>query len=1138
MRENNGPHKQWFNLVRSSCLVILLLSCGSDLWAQTTTGTIVGRVMDPSGAVVAGVAVTVINEETGLRRSVSTNSQGDYTANLLPIGRYSVEAELSGFKKAKVTGVVLQVNQTVRIDQTMEVGEVTQTVEVTSEIPLVKTDRSDVGQVIESKQVVELPLNGRNFIQLAQLGTGAIPIAKVDAIIASFGGVVVNGASSNSNQVTLDGIENQDFLVPRLGIRPNPDAIAEFKIMGATYSAEFGRASGANINVVTKSGTNLYHGGVYEFLRNDNLDARNFFDTGKLPEFKQNQFGGTFGGPVKKDRTFFFGSYESLRSNRGLTIAAIVPTDAQRAGDVSTGRRIFDPLTTHTDPSTGRIIRDPFPGNVIPPNRISPQAKNTLDLLYPRAQQQIPNTINGNFNPSQIENHDQFIVRIDHRLGHSDTAWGRYAYNRNPRFLPVFLSSGLPGTGTYQSYQQQNVILGYTKIISPNVVNDARIGYNRFFQDLTAELKDRDIVSAIGIEGALTDPLTWGAPNINITGMAGVGSFQFAPSVPRTNTFQYMDTLAITKGPHNIKVGADFRRSQQNGIQFPGARGVYSHDGRNTTDPLSPANTGQPFADFLLGFPSSTSIILGHTDNDMRMLNAGFFFQDDWHIHSRVTLNLGVRYNYMPQPISARDRISIWSEPNQAIILAQNDLNAPTGASGYEGQPYKVLLDSWKGIFNFKTRDEAGYPRALTGNDNNNIEPRIGVAWRMFGSDDTVLRAGFGRFFEIVAGNVMWNQSSNTPFSRNLGFAADLNAIPVLTLKNPFPATGIQGAPGIGAGIILDTRDPYQDNWNVTLQRRLIKNTSLDVGYVGSRGVGQMTGADFNAPLFGVGSNQLRRPHTEHGGTSNNVPWGYRWYDSMQVKLETRSATLLILGAYTWANSRTVAGGGINENGAGVRFGWNFFGPRPFPTGHLDSDDPYLALDRGPSVIDVRHRLSVSYVWDLPFGQGRKFNLAGPADWVLGGWELSGITTFEAGVPVAVGLGTDNLGGAGTSRPNLTGDPNKGPKTPLKWFDTSVFSAPPPISEVVAKGLDRLLAAGNAGRAPIRGPGIQNWDLGIFKNFRIKETYQLQFRAEMFNAFNNVNFGNPDTTFLSPNFGRIFSAATARQVQFGLKFNF
>ena len=922
---------------RSACWgVIALLILNSSLSAQTSTGTIVGTVMDSSRAVVAGVAVTVTNEETGLRRSVSTNNQGDYAANLLPVGRYSVEAEVSGFKKAKVSGIELQVNQTVRIDLKMEVGEVTQTVEVTSEIPLVKTDRSDVGQVIGSKQVAELPLNGRNFIQLATLGTGVISVNKVDAVIASNGGgIIANGASSNANEITLDGIKNQDYLVPFVNIRPSPDAIAEFKIMGATYSAEFGRAAGANINVVTKSGTNQYHGGVYEFLRNDNLDARNFFDTGELPEFKQNQFGATFGGPLKKDRTFFFGSYEGFRSNRGLTIAAIVPTDAQRTGDVSTGRPIFDPLTTRTDPTTGNIIRDPFPGNVIPANRISAEPKNALELLYPRAQQQIPNTINGNFNPAETQKFNQVMVRIDHRLGASDNLWGRYAANPNPKFQPVLLSSGLPGTGTDSDFYFRNAAIGYTKIISPNVVNDVRIGFNQWLQDLRTELKDQDIVSAIGIEGALTDPLTWGGPNINITGMSGVGSFQFAPSVRQTHSFQFMDILAITKGKHNMKVGADLVRTQQNGIQFPGARGVYSHDGRNTRDPLSPTNTGQPFADFLLGFPSSTSVILGHTDNDLRILNGGFFFQDDWHINSNVTLNLGVRYNYMPQPISDQDRISVWSEQNQAIILAQNDLNAPTGASGYEGQPYKVLLDSWKGIFNFKTRNEAGYPRALTGNDNNNIEPRIGVAWRMFGSDDTVLRAGFGRFYEIAAGNIMWNQSSNTPFSRNLAFTADLNAVPVLTLQKPFPATSIQGAPGIGAGIILDTQDPYQDNWNVTLQRRLIRSTSLEVGYVGSRGVGQMTGADFNAPLFGLGSNQLRRPHPEHGGASNNVAWGYRWYDSMQVKLETRSGPLLLLGSYTWANSRTVAGGGINENGAGVRFGWNFFGPRPFPPASL-----------------------------------------------------------------------------------------------------------------------------------------------------------------------------------------------------------
>lgn len=1126
-------------VLSACCLgILLLLPCGSTLWAQTTTGAIVGKVMDPSGALVAGVSVTVINEETGLRRSVSTNNQGDYVANLLPVGRYSVEAELAGFKKAKVIGIVLQVNQTVRVDQTMEVGEVTQTVEVTSEIPLLKTDRSDVGQVIDSRQVVELPLNGRNFIQLALLGPGTISAAKVDAIIqGNGGGIIANGASSNSNQITLDGIQDQDYLVPIPGVKPSPDAIAEFKIMGATYSAEFGRAAGANINVVVKSGTNQYHGSVFEFLRNDNLDARNFFDTGKLPEFKQNQFGGTFGGPVKKDRTFFFGSYEGFRSSRGLTIAAVVPTDAQRNGDVSTGRPIFDPLTTRTDPS-GRIIRDPFPGNVIPVNRISPQAKNTLDLLYPRAQRQIPNTINANFNPAQTLDFDQFIARVDHRLGATDTVWSRYSQVKTPQFTPNLGSSGLPGTGTPADFVHRNAVIGYTKVINPTVVNDARIGFNQHLQDLRAELNDRDLVSAIGIEGALTDPLTWGAPNINITGMSGVGSFQFAPSVRQTHTFQFMDTLAITKGAHSFKVGADVVRSQQNGIQFPGARGVYGHDGRNTRDPLSPVNTGQPFADFLLGYPSTTSVILGHTDNDMRLLNGGFFFQDDWHINSNVTLNLGVRYAYMPQPVSARDRISVWSETHQAIILAQNDLNAPTGASKFEGQPYHVLLDSWKGIFSFQTRNQAGYPKSLVRNDNNNIEPRLGVAWRMFGSEDTVLRAGFGRFYEIVAGNVMWNQSSNTPFSRNLAFAADINAVPVLTLKTPFPGTTVQGAPGIGAGIVLNTRDPFQDNWNVTLQRRLMSSTSVEVGYVGSRGVGQVTGTDFNSPLPGIGSNQLRRPHPERGGSSNSVPWGYRWYDSMQVKLETRTRTLSILGSYTWANSRTVGGGGINENGSGLRFGWNAFGVRPFPADHLSSDDSFLALDKGPSVIDIRHRLSVSYVWDLPFGQGRRFNLAGPADWVLGGWELTGITTFEAGVPLGVALGTDNLGGAGSSRPNLTGDPNKGPKTPLKWFDTAVFSAPVPIGNVIANNLDLRLAAGNAGRAPIRGPGIQNWDLGIYKNFRITEGSQLQFRAEMFNAFNNVNFGNPDTTFLSPNFGRIFSAATSRQIQFGLKFNF
>ena len=517
------------------CIAAVALVAAAVMNAQTTSGTIVGTVTDSSGGVVSGASITITNEGAGAVRRFDTGADGYYAATLLPGGIYSVEVVKPGFKKAKVSGVMLEVNQAARTDITLDIGATNQTVEVSSEATIVQTDRSDVGHVVGAKQAVELPLNGRNFIQLATLAPGTMSANKADGVIpAHGGGIVVNGASTNANQITLDGVENQDFLIPRVGVHPSPDAIAEFKVMGATYSAEFGRGAGANINVVIKSGANALHGTAYWFHRNDNFDARNFFSTTALPEFKRNQFGGTLGGAIVKNKTFFFVSQESLRRGTGLTINATVPTDAQRAGDFSTGPVIYDPLTTATDAS-GRAVRSVFAGNRVPQSRISAQSTKALDILWPRAQRQIPDLPNGVFNPVERELQDQVIARIDHRLTDRDNLWGRYAYARDPKFLPVNLSSGLPGTESNLDFYQQNAVIGYTKVIRPNVVNDARVGFNYFKQNLSVELRGRNILAEIGIQGALEDPLAWGPPNINITGITGVwrSSLRRACRAPR-----------------------------------------------------------------------------------------------------------------------------------------------------------------------------------------------------------------------------------------------------------------------------------------------------------------------------------------------------------------------------------------------------------------------------------------------------------------------------------------------------------------------------------------------------------------------------------------------------------------------------
>ena len=1132
--------------IRIPTLFVLGLAFSVSAFGQAERGVILGTVQDSTAAVIPGASVAVINEGTGSTRNLVTNAEGQYTANLLPNGQYTVEAESAGFSKSVITGIAVLINQTVRTDVVLQIGEVTETVEVTSTVPLIQTDTSDVGQVVEEKQVVELPLNGRKFIQLARLSPGVLDNAKLDGVLGSAthgGGIVANGASTNANQITLDGVENQDWLIPRVGVSPSPDAIQEFKIMAVSYSAEYGRGAGAHINVSIKSGTNDLHGGVFYFHRNDNLDARNFFDRSALPEFKRNQYGGTVGGPFVKNKTFGFFSFEGLRSGKGRTINATLATTAQRQGDLSGpgGDPIFDPLTTATG-ADGVTNRDPFVNNQIPASRLSQTTQRAMQILWPSVQSPVPNEPNAVFNPVELNDQDQYIVRVDHHLSDNDNLFGRYAHTDNPRLLPDFLSSGLPMQGTVFAFTTQNAVLAYTKIFSPTVVNDARFGYNYFFQDLTLELKDTNIVGEIGIEGALQDPVTWGPPNVNVTGMTSMGAFPFAPSVPKVHGFHYMDTLAITKGTHNMKMGVDIRRGQQNGGQFPYPRGRYGFTGGFTRNPASPAGTGQGLGDFLLGFPQNSFIIQGRTDNDIRTLNAGFYFQDNWNVHPNLTLNLGLRYNYMPAPVSAADRIVNWSEEHQALILAQNDLDKPTACAGCNGRPLKELIQDFDGIFNFMTRDQVGWPRSLYQSDNNNWSPRLGFAWRLFGSNDTVLRAAWGRFYEVIAGNVHWNFTTNPPLSRNLSFNTDPNDLPVITFAQPFPGVGVQGAPGTSGGIQFDWEDPYQDNWNVSIQRRILPSTSLNEGYVGYRGVGQRMGANFNSPELGEGPTQPRRPHPEHGNTGINVPWGHRRYDSLQVKLETRAKDLNILTAYTWANALTWGGGGINESGSGARFNWNFPARRqPILSGVLDAGDPYLAVDKGSTRADVEHRLSVALVWQLPFGKGKMIPLSGPLNWIAGGWQVNGIITHESGIALPVSYGIDNTNGSASTRPDQIGNPNSGSRNaPESWINRAAFTDPVPLAQVLASGLSPIVAAGNAGRAPVIGPGVQLWDLGVYKNFHFaEERFRAQFRFEMFNAFNHANFGNPNTSFLSNNFGRITSTfGFGREIQFGLKLNF
>jgi outer membrane receptor protein involved in Fe transport len=1119
-------------------LLFVLVLAFSGAVAQTTTGTIVGTVSDSSGAALAGVTITVINEGTTVQRSVSTGSQGEYTVPLLPIGNYTVKAEHTSFKITTVTGVRVDVQQTVRTDIAMHVGSTVESVNVTSEVPLLKTDASDVGAVINETQVVELPLNGRSFLQLATLVPGTISVQnganQTDGVLPVFGGgIQTNGADTNGNLIMLDGIENQDWLIPRVGLVVSPDAIAEFKVMTSNYSAEYGRAAGAVVNVATKSGSNSFHGNVYEFLRNNDLDARNYFATTANPPLQQNQFGATFGGPIVKNKTFFFVNYDGFRQNNGLTVNAIMPTTAQRAGDLSSGAPIFDPLTTQTNPITGAVTRSPFPGNIIPTDRLSPQAQTALSLLYPEPQQNIANTYNAIYHPVGTDNYNQGIARIDQNIGEKNVIWGRFGQNHNPTLEPIDNSSGLPGQGTVLQLEQVNVVLGYTRTFSANMVNDFRVGYNRYYQGLGLQ-STMNYVGDIGINGAIDDPVTWGPPNINVTGITSVGAFQYAPSHPVTNEFEYLDTLSFVHGAHALKVGADIRRAQLNGKQYTNSRGVYGFGGKFTNDPTNQASTGQGLADFLLGYPTTTSVTLGAVNNDLRAINGGFFVQDNWNITKNLTLNLGLRYDYLPQPISARDRFSDWDPKTHTVVTALTDLNAIPYCAGCGTQTLGELENAFAGTFQFSTRAQAGLNRALVNNDYNGWAPRVGAAWRL--NSRTVLRGGWGRFFEVVAGNVAWNMNQGQPpYSRALSFAGNTLAQPTFTFQNPFPSTGVQGAPGTGVQL-QQYRNPRNNSWNIVFQRQVRDGMTFDFGYVGTIANNQPLYADFNSTEFGIASTQLLRPDPTIGSTSVDTTWGHSWYDSLQARYVVQLKTLNLSANYTWGHAITVGGGGINQNDAAARLNWNFFGFRPpVLSGNLSPNDIYLSIDKGPAVADIRHIFVSSFVWDLPFGKGRLVNLSGPADWVAGGWEFTGVTSLQSGFPNPISCQFS------CPRPNLLGNPNAGaPHTVNEWFNTSpgLYQTPPSTLQAYTEGLNPIVTIGTAGREPILGPGIDSWDLGIYKNFPFRESYSFQFRAEMFNAFNHPVFGPPNTSYGNPSFGRITSAAPGREVQLAGKFYF
>ena len=1067
---------------------------------QTSFGTIVGNVTDETGAVIPGVTVTVTNEGTGSVRVVSSNETGGYTVVSLPPAVYSVEGELTGFSKSLSAGVRLEVNQTLRVDLSMSVGQVTEVIDVTATLPQLQTDSSTVAATVDNQKVVELPLNGRSFTQLTMLIPGAVAgTGAMTGFQTSGTAVSVSGLRSEANNYTLDGVNNNESFFKTFGVQPSIDAIQEFRIQTNITSAEFGTAAGANVNVVTKSGTNEFHGSVFEFVRNDNLDASGFFanrtETEK-PEFRQNQFGATVGGPIVRNRTFFFFMYEGQRRSRDSTLLNVVPTNEMFSGDLSRdvagnpGPEFFDPLTT-SQAADGSLTRNPFPNKRVPSNRMNAATSQLRQILWsePNLPGQALNLLNTK--AARIDN-NQWMGKVDHRFSDKNILTGRYNITDSvsPRPTPhLNIDNNLVNTFT-------NIMVSDTHTLSPTTVLDVKLGYHRNNLQIADSAPGgaegiANFINGIGIQGIpiLKSEAVPLYPAWSIAGFASPSQTGF-PFPDDT----YSAIAAVTKivGNHSIKAGFEFRHNRNLDDGF--FTGNMTFNKVPTVDPQNAGPTGSAVAAYLLGMPNNAARNIGRgTTAIMRKEDYSAYVQDDWKITPNLTLNLGVRYDLIEYPKHRDD------------LLASIDID--TG---------EFL---WDGV-NPVTGEPPNARRGIVEPDYNNIAPRFGIAYRL--GERSTIRGGYGVFY---MSNYLWEAQGirgNWPFAISETLS-NLNE----GLEHSFAETtfspqldiemGSTVAPRAQHIVNRNNRISYTQQWNLHVQRQLTDSLMVEIGYVGTKGSKMSSFINTNTAPPGPGEVDPRRPYPQYGAISEMTNEADSIYHGLQFKAEKRfSKGLSFRTNYAWGKT-------IDTLGAG-------FSASKSPQNPLDPQS-----DRSLSDLHRAHTFSADYVWMLPFGRGRALgaDMGTLPNALFGGWQITGVMTANSGAPINVTIPRDvaNIGPrVQVQRPDLVGDPLSGVSgAPEQFLNADAFSEPSPYT------------FGNAGRNLVTGPGLFQLDFGLYKNFPINERMGFQFRTEYFNAFNNVNFGNPNANIDSPAFGAIGGLAagqSARQIQIGLKFLF
>jgi len=1087
----------------SGILSAILLVGGAS--AQTNTSAIAGVITDETGAAVPNATVTVTETSTGQVRT--TSATGEYVVSQLPPGKYDVKVGAQGFQTALASGVTLDVAQRARLDFTMKVGQLSQQVEVTARAAVMDTDTASLGQTIEQRTVNDLPLNGRNYLTLGSLSPGVVPQIPSSQGPASFvasttgrsdRSILVGGQRESSTSYLLDGVELRNPRVGDTAVNPSLDAIEEFKIQRNFFEPEFGNSPGI-INVATKGGTNQWHGSVFEFLRNDAFDAKNFFSARTEP-FKRNQYGFSLGAPILKDKLFVFGNFEGMKQRLGVVQRGNYPRQDELNGNFTLDSPIYDPLTF--DPVTG--ARAPFAGNVIPTSRINTVSKNFFPYI-PVVNSLPVQGANLVGTPVQKINDNQETVRVDYLISPKNSLFGRQTWQNAP-LIPASL---VPFGGQQVASSGENEVAQLTTTITPTIVNVARVYHsyaNLFGQQVPVS---SNIAAAIGITGISTAPLNWGVPGVSWTGYSGIGSNGLTQG-DKINSYELADSLSWTRGSHALKFGAEVRQSRMFLDSDNGPRGSFGFAASwtaalNATTGNPVVGSGNSVADFLLGYPTTMSGAVGTSQTHFRFYTTNLYAQDDWKITRNLTINYGLRYEYVTPPVA-------------------EELNHVFGFDFNTGkQLFPVLGQIRKSIIN---------------PDHLNFAPRLGLAWNPEWAKSLTIRAGAGIYFDQTQMNETQFTTNSPPtfFQQNLSYTGKgvptaqfgVNTLPVVAVPPISPSY----VTPVGTNVFAEElrgRKPREYMWNLSIQKSIGQNWLAEVAYVGSQSRLLSKRYNSDAPAVpGILYNVVpgAQPFPNLGGMLYSSESGKGNYNSLNTKLERRFSTgVSILLAYSWSHSIDTDSGGS--------YGSPNLNPANFQ------------LDKGSSDFDIRHRFVGSVLYELPFGRGKKMlnSASGALNQLIGGWQLNLIPTIQSGVNRNVtspntstiayvtqhanALGIDpystfDLKGATITPREGFGSNNRS----LYWFNPLAFTQAAPLT------------FGTAGRDIIASPGFMNWDISLFKTFVLHEGVNLTFRAELFDAFNQVRFDPPNLDASSPFFGQIQSAQQPRIIQLGLRLQF